>query len=364
MAASGLAALARCAQVIRSNLLGASDAVASAARLRESHGEAHAEAALAAFFSEVVYSTEEGAFRNEIARLHAQSLTQQTQLAVAAQMLKGESDARQNAERALADANARLGAAQVHARQLVAQAADFRAQVARLCGPCRAPSAPETTAGLPLTPGPLPPRSLPPGPLPPRPLPLAPLPPGPLPPGPLPASPAGARTEEPHWSAAECAEALAGLADCLAAEDAEDEAAEEKKRERGDSWACSDAKRARGAARDNGEEPRYWPVYQDRAGLAHAGGYKIHVQDVPRNITRSQIDTWLAENNCPIPAEVNPCIGLSPCGRGQLVLTFDFPEQARQALGVLSGSDLEAGKHRTQTKWFQTYKREGGFRSA
>ena len=215
---------------------------------------------------------------------------------------------------------------------------------------------------------------------------------GPLPPGPVlrsppsPASSAKAPARRPGGPVVKMQAALPGAKGAGAREQqgeqeerrAQGGEAEEKlereKRLRGSSgaessgrWTClPPAKRSSGKRPSTGAdmppesreeeqqgEPWHWPAWKTHSGKWHEAGYKVHIQDLPRDMSRRQLDAWFAKQNCPAPSDVNP-FGLSPFGRLQVVLTFDCLEKAARAKDVLRDSDLEPGKHRTQTKWFQS----------
>lgn len=99
-------------------------------------------------------------------------------------------------------------------------------------------------------------------------------------------------------------------------------------------------------------DPRYWPESRDRTGRRHPPGYKLHVRDLPRNITRTQLATWMAKR-CRAPIETNDTLAPSPLGRKQIVLTFDRLQDAKDAKRNLHDSDLEPGAHPTQTRWWR-----------
>ena len=101
------------------------------------------------------------------------------------------------------------------------------------------------------------------------------------------------------------------------------------------------------------DEPKHWPATK-RGSKWHAAGFKVLVQDVPSEITRAQIEQWLADQCCPVPKDINDQVGLSPMGRGQLCLTFDRRRDAIIAKSVLNDNDLESGFHPTQTRWWKS----------
>lgn len=373
---SGLAALAGFAESIRDQLMAAAAAAGQARSLRAAGDEVGAEAVVSAVFDNHVFA-ERRAFEQQILKLDAETANQQTELALAAQSLTAEREAREAAERALEETCANLATAQGQARALVAQAAASQADVVRLTRKRCAPSALEAEAGGPLPPGPLPSH---------RPLfvrPLAKAQPG---------SPPGARVADPSTAASR--------GDGADAQDETRRGSEEKRDEEDEGGGCaewepetwwessscwssgdSDAKRTRrgdaawsasgcGGARGSGgaratggdmppphpaeDEPRFWPAWQNKAGKWHDAGYKVHVRDLPKNLTQFQFAKLLDNAGCPKPCDTNPGLKLSPRGRSQVVLTFAAKAEAVIAKEVLNGRDMEPGKHATQTKWFQS----------
>ena len=98
-------------------------------------------------------------------------------------------------------------------------------------------------------------------------------------------------------------------------------------------------------------EPQHFPAVTTRRRRRPAG-YKVIVQDMPRNMTRGQIYNWIASCGCPAPI-ANDQLKTSPLGRAQICLTFALSEDAAVAKRVLNGVDLESGARPTQTKYWK-----------
>ena len=88
-------------------------------------------------------------------------------------------------------------------------------------------------------------------------------------------------------------------------------------------------------------------------GRKFSAGYKILVQEMPRAISRGQIDQWIASKSCPPPIQTDD-VQRSQLGRRQMCLTFELPEHAVAAKRALSGSDLESGARLTRTRYWKS----------
>lgn len=95
------------------------------------------------------------------------------------------------------------------------------------------------------------------------------------------------------------------------------------------------------------------PYFVTDAG--HLSGYKVHVGDLPGSWKFGQRSEWvrrtLARANCSLPDDFGPALGTSDrFGTSQMLLTFQFSENAQRAQQILNGLPVD-GKHSNARFW-------------